>query len=544
MAVRHGDLIITGGGGDRSEDRAVQRRAAAGGLRKVGPGIYAEANGRAIEEIVCGGWAPILAHHAPGAVLHGRSGIRRSPWRERQNDGPWLFPGWLYATDPDAADRRSLSLPGLELRLFPGPGPLEGDIPYLGVHLPSDARVLLENLEPSRSRLSPSRTVNRAGVELAVEQLLKAVHEDGVRTMRALAERIAPALGAEDRLPVLLDIVGKILGTRSGKLASREVAARTRAARPYDPECLERIKSLATSLGRISATDRPDPHAPPAHRACASFVEAYFTNYIEGTRFLVEKARRIVFDNEDPDGRPQDGRDVTQTYAQVAALGPGSVRASTAAEFLDEIRERNRLLLDARPDKRPGLFKVDANMAGNTVFVAPSLVEGTLREGFQMLRGITQPFARAVFTHALVVLVHPFDDGNGRTSRIMMTKELVAAGQARVVVPTIFRTDYIDGLRALTAVGKPRPAPLIQAMLRCQEVTSQIASGDLDETLALWASTHAFLEDERDARLTRPDPQAEIVWRKGVPAPASYWADVDLRAQLADDDDAAATLGF
>jgi Fic family protein len=39
----------------------------------------------------------------------------------------------------------------------------------------------------------------------------------------------------------------------------------------------------------------------------------------------------------------------------------------------------------------------------------------------------------------LVAEVHPFSDGNGRLSRIMMNPELVAAGEQRIVVPTIYR---------------------------------------------------------------------------------------------------------
>jgi hypothetical protein len=45
-------------------------------------------------------------------------------------------------------------------------------------------------------------------------------------------------------------------------------------------------------------------------RIAASFIEAYFSNYIEGTRFVVEEAKRIVFDGVMPAQRPQDGHDV------------------------------------------------------------------------------------------------------------------------------------------------------------------------------------------------------------------------------------------
>jgi hypothetical protein len=297
-------------------------------------------------------------------------------------------------------------------------------VPYLGVFIPSEARRLLENLKPSRERLGPSRTAGREEVEKHVDGVLATHREEGLRDIRAMAERIAPALKAKEELNILQDIIGTVLGTRKAKVSSPNVAARTRKVDPYDPECLERLKLLVASLGQVPLPDLPDPHAEADVRACISFVEAYFTNYIEGTKFLVDKARRIVFENEAADGRPADGRDVTQTFTQLANLVSGAAKLGTFDEFVDEIRERNRLLLDARPEKSPGVFKEDPNRAGNTVFVMPKLVRGTLREGFEMWGGIKQPLARGIFVHALLVLVHPFNDGNGRLSRIMMSKEL------------------------------------------------------------------------------------------------------------------------
>jgi len=46
--------------------------------------------------------------------------------------------------------------------------------------------------------------------------------------------------------------------------------------------------------------------------------------------------------------------------------------------------------------------------------------------------------------------VHPFSDGNGRIARIMMNAELVAANQTRIVIPTVYRDNYLSALRAAT----------------------------------------------------------------------------------------------
>lgn len=80
-------------------------------------------------------------------------------------------------------------------------------------------------------------------------------------------------------------------------------------------------------------------------------------------------------------------------------------------------------------DKAPGAFKIGHNPASATVFVAPDLVEGTVDQGFTLLRCLGSHFQRAVFRMFLVAEVHPFVDGNGRTARIMMNAELVSVGQ-------------------------------------------------------------------------------------------------------------------
>lgn len=45
---------------------------------------------------------------------------------------------------------RTLELPGLAIKLIPGPGAVEGDTPYKGFFLASQSRWLLENLATGR----------------------------------------------------------------------------------------------------------------------------------------------------------------------------------------------------------------------------------------------------------------------------------------------------------------------------------------------------------------------------------------------------------
>ena len=108
-------------------------------------------------------------------------------------------------------------------------------------------------------------------------------------------------------------------------------------------------------------------------------------------------------------------------------------------------------MLAQRPDAAPGQFKTAPNRVGEVEFVRPDAVVGTLERGFEMYRTLDTPFRRAAFIHFLVSEVHPFADGNGRVARMMMTAELVAGNQERIVIPTVYRDNYIAGQRTLTA---------------------------------------------------------------------------------------------
>jgi len=107
-------------------------------------------------------------------------------------------------------------------------------------------------------------------------------------------------------------------------------------------------------------------------------------------------------------------------------------------------------MLAERPEIGPGEFKIEPNRAGYAEFVAPDLVEGTLREGYRYLDSLPSGFHRAVFAMFLVSEVHPFADGNGRVARILMNSELSAVGEQRILVPIASRDDYLQALRGMT----------------------------------------------------------------------------------------------
>ena len=63
------------------------------------------------------------------------------------------------------------------------------------------------------------------------------------------------------------------------------------------------------------------------------------------------------------------------------------------------------------------------------------------------------PIALAAWTHAEFVRIHPFPDGNGRTSRLIMNYQLLANGFPAVSIAKENRLDYFNALEAYAVGG-------------------------------------------------------------------------------------------
>ena len=64
------------------------------------------------------------------------------------------------------------------------------------------------------------------------------------------------------------------------------------------------------------------------------------------------------------------------------------------------------------------------------------------------------PIERAAKVHADFVGIHPFIDGNGRTSRLLMNLELMKAGYPPCVIKVENRLAYYDALDQWMTYGK------------------------------------------------------------------------------------------
>lgn len=130
-------------------------------------------------------------------------------------------------------------------------------------------------------------------------------------------------------------------------------------------------------------------------------------------------------------------------------------------------------------------------------------MRGTLLEGVRLASSVPEGLARAIFYAFLVSDVHPFNDGNGRLSRLMMNAELSRCDRCRIIIPTLYREQYVDDQRALTR--RDDLEPLIRALSHIARWGTLFDYRDLDQVVATMKMANAFQENPRDIRLMAPD---------------------------------------
>ena len=471
----------------RPEDaRWASRAAGRGEIRRLARGLYSTNLDEAPEQLVRRRWYDVAAAYYPDAVIVDRSAAAAGP----AADGSLFLDVGERPVNP-----RPVELPGLTLRPRNGPGPIEGDAPFVALRLSSQPRMFLDNLRPSRARSGVRRTLARDEIEERLEGLARTRGEDALNELRDAARRIAPALGADVQMAELDRLVGALLGTRDAEL--RTPAARARRARMgYDPDRLALFETLRAELASQDFAVRAEPRDPERLQA---FFEAYFSNWIEGTVFEVEEAEQIVFEGRVPAQRPADAHDIQGTFEAATDPSLRAVAAPDADAFEQFLKAAHRRVMAGRPDVQPGEYKERGNRAGMTFFVHPDLVRGTLREGFALQATLPRGLARATFAMFLVAEVHPFADGNGRVARLAMNAELSAASLCRIVIPLSYRDEYMAALRALTHNGTARP--LWRMLDRAQRWASLMPWTGRERVLGEMRRTNALVTpDEAAAR--------------------------------------------
>jgi hypothetical protein len=104
---------------------------------------------------------------------------------------------------------------------------------------------------------------------------------------------------------------------------------------------------------------------------------------------------------------------------------------------------------------------------------------------------------------------HRYQTQLRRIARVMLNAELVHGKRSRIIIPIVYREDYLRALRALTRGGNVEP--YIRMLNRAQEFTAQVDFSSYERALAQLREANAFLEPN-EGRLRVPSGLALGSW--------------------------------
>ena len=497
---RQNEVLITRGAPD-NEARAIQRRAKAGELTRIAEGVYlAERDPEAQKAIVRRNWTRILAALVPDAVISHRSAYH----------GGLSPDGSVYLSHPTNYNRK-IELPGIRAILVKGSGPLPADSPLGNEKLffASRPRQLLENLSPERG--ARGKSAGAKAVEERLVSILNASGGDELNRIRDTARELAKVMGLQQEFKKLDNLIGALLTTHAAGVLKTKAGKLVAKGAPVDTERMARFEILAAKL-RVE----PLPHrsaivvSDPA-RSNFAFLESYFSNFVEGTEFPIEEARDIALHGRMVEKRPKDSHDILGLFNLAIQSPWRDTVPPFGSDFPTELASRHAVMMAQRPEGNPGHFKTEPNRAGGTWFVDPPLVRGTLIEGSSLARSIPEGLPRAIYYAFLISEVHPFSDGNGRMSRLVMNAELSRSAEARIIIPTLFHDEYVDCQRQLTRQNEP--AGFIRAVALMQRWTIAFDFSNIDVLIEAVKATNALEHSRTQFKLTMPDasPLGEAV---------------------------------
>jgi hypothetical protein len=466
------------GSSDSAYSQRIRRAVNAGQLKKIGPALYTSNLKDTPESIVARHLYTVLGALYPDAILSHRSGIEAGP-----TSSHFIVLTYKYT--------RNIKLPGITIRLLKGPAPQSDDTRFMGkLYLASNARALLENMQHGRG--TQSKTLTTATIEQYLDKICQINGVEKLNTIRSRARELADTLNMHAEYAKLDAIIGALLGTRTEKVLRTRLGKARAAGQPFDEKRIALFTNLADVLCKLPLPTREDNHLTTEAITNLAFFEAYFSNYIEGTTFTVHEAENIIFHHKTIPNRTADTHDVLGTFRIVSNTAEMSKVPTSIKEHIDLLTARHATILAGRPDKMPGQFKTIDNRAGNKIFVQPDLVAGTLKETMPIYDSVPVGLARAILMMFICSEIHPFLDGNGRLARIMMNAELVSTNICRIIIPTIFREDYLLALKKLSKTGDPNA--YIRMLDRAQAFTASIDFSDYERALAQLTKSNAFLE--------------------------------------------------
>ncbi|XP_034176974.1 FIC domain protein adenylyltransferase isoform X2 [Osmia lignaria lignaria] len=384
----------------------------------------------------------------------------------------------------------SKGLPDYDFRHVFIPLPSEGtldlyDESTLGVALPTSSQ--LDQLKMQNNARTTAEALT--SLHLALEMKLSGKQKKAVKLFQH-AVALAP------RHPDILNHYGEFLEhTQNDVIKANEYYVRALTYQPnhegalinsqrtarvveeLDRRMLRRIDEKRNALSAI-----PDNNAALIRaKKEAYFQHIYHTVGIEGNTMNLAQTRAIVETRTAVAGKSIDEHnEILGLDAAMKYINATLVNRVGSISIKDILEIHTRVLGHVDP-VQGGQFRRTQVYVGGHIPPGPGDIHYLMEEFALWLnseRAIRMhPVRYAALAHYKLVHIHPFSDGNGRTSRLLMNMILMQAGYPPVIIHKQHRHTYYENLQ-IANTGDVRP--FVRFIAECTEQT-------LD--LFLWATS-------------------------------------------------------
>ncbi len=233
---------------------------------------------------------------------------------------------------------------------------------------------------------------------------------------------------------------------------------------------------MLTILKKIDENQEKINQARPLDQSRVHNLREYFrigltysSNAIEGNT-LTESETKVVLENGiTVSGKPL--KDHLDTIGHAKAFDYLWIMARTSDITEKDIKKMHELCFQPRTGDQAGSYRVTnvliTGSAHNDKIPGheeiPDVMKRFVADLPEMKKSL-HPVEYAAEIHHRLVMIHPFEDGNGRVARLLMNHAFLRAGYPPVIIPPAFKHEYIQSLES----GWTHPKTFVNYIAECE----------------------------------------------------------------------------
>lgn len=184
------------------------------------------------------------------------------------------------------------------------------------------------------------------------------------------------------------------------------------------------------------------------------------SNAIEGNTLTISETKVVLEEGLTIGGRPL--RDFYETVGHGQAYDFMFTLIGEQRITVEDLKTMHRLFYKNIDEANAGTWRKENVIVSGTdyVFPKPQEIEGEMRKLEKWVKTERKNYHSVTFAallHLKLVSIHPFIDGNGRTSRLIMNLALIQDGYQFAIIPPVLRSEYNDTIRLYQNRGNAEP---------------------------------------------------------------------------------------